>query len=252
MRQNIMMILHMFFFAAVVVFQCAQGAAQSPPALDEQLKAQYKLVKTGSDAGGLTIVEPGTVLAVQKGGILGVKPGSMAICPSKFQDGDLHGPSGFCTGMVKGGSRYFQKGEKVYPTKIEVNVDKDRVAVFLVDCDTCNGTNPPTFYKAEVVFQFSKGELKTKSVPQVEDTIAQVLAIDQEGPTEQAQGSPNPSQAAEQPPPQPQSIGLGQTNDQVVAALGQPEKIVNLGAKQIYVYKDLKVTFVNGKVSDVQ
>jgi len=38
----------------------------------------------------------------------------------------------------------------------------------------------------------------------------------------------------------------------VKAALGPPEKIVNLGAKQIYVYKDLKVTFVNGKVSDVQ
>jgi hypothetical protein len=27
---------------------------------------------------------------------------------------------------------------------------------------------------------------------------------------------------------------------------------VNLGAKQIWVYKDLKVTFLNGKVSDVQ
>ena len=48
------------------------------------------------------------------------------------------------------------------------------------------------------------------------------------------------------------SIQLGQTIDEVVAALGQPEKAVNLGSKQIYVYKDLKVTFVNGKVSDVQ
>jgi hypothetical protein len=27
---------------------------------------------------------------------------------------------------------------------------------------------------------------------------------------------------------------------------------VNLGTKQIYVYKDLKITFVSGKVSDVQ
>jgi hypothetical protein len=38
----------------------------------------------------------------------------------------------------------------------------------------------------------------------------------------------------------------------VKAELGTPDKIVNLGAKQIYVYKDLKVTFLNGKVSDVQ
>jgi len=45
---------------------------------------------------------------------------------------------------------------------------------------------------------------------------------------------------------------LGQTPDEVTAALGQPEKIVNLGAKQIYYYKDMKITFVKGKVSDVQ
>jgi hypothetical protein len=38
----------------------------------------------------------------------------------------------------------------------------------------------------------------------------------------------------------------------VVAAFGQPEKMVKLGAKEIYYYKDLKVTFVNGKVTDVQ
>jgi hypothetical protein len=38
----------------------------------------------------------------------------------------------------------------------------------------------------------------------------------------------------------------------VKAAIGTPDKIVNLGAKQIYVYKDIKVTFLNGKVSDVQ
>jgi len=42
------------------------------------------------------------------------------------------------------------------------------------------------------------------------------------------------------------------TTDQVQGALGQPAKVVNLGPKQIYVYKDLKVTFFNGKVVDVQ
>jgi hypothetical protein len=61
-------------------------------------------------------------------------------------------------------------------------------------------------------------------------------------------------QPAADPAPQadPQTIKLGQTTDQVQAALGKPDKIVDLGAKQIYVYKDLKVTFVNNKVTDVQ
>ena len=54
------------------------------------------------------------------------------------------------------------------------------------------------------------------------------------------------------PPAPPATVAIGQTTDEVVAILGQPEKILNLGAKQIYVYKDLKVTFVKGKVTDAQ
>jgi len=45
---------------------------------------------------------------------------------------------------------------------------------------------------------------------------------------------------------------VGMTTDQVQAALGKPEKIFNLGTKQIYTYKDIKITFLDGKVSDVQ
>ena len=66
------------------------------------------------------------------------------------------------------------------------------------------------------------------------------------------QAAASPQQPAVQDQPEPQSIEKGMTPDQVEAAMGKPEKKVNLGPKQIYVYKDLKVTFLNGKVSDVQ
>jgi hypothetical protein len=69
---------------------------------------------------------------------------------------------------------------------------------------------------------------------------------------EQTDPQAGQDQAAQQAQPEPQTIQLGQTPDQVRTALGQPDKIVNLGAKQIYVYKDLKITFVSEKVSDVQ
>jgi hypothetical protein len=42
------------------------------------------------------------------------------------------------------------------------------------------------------------------------------------------------------------------TIDQVKAALGDPVSIADTGTKPIYVYKNLKITFLNGKVSDVQ
>jgi len=105
----------------------------------------------------------------------------------------------------------------------------------------------------------------------VEDTIGQLLAIssddaqqagDQGGQQGQGQGgdqggqqqaaAPPQQPAAPEPAPEPASIEKGMTPDQVQAAIGKPDKMVNLGSKQIYVYKDLKVTFVNGKVSDVQ
>jgi hypothetical protein len=48
------------------------------------------------------------------------------------------------------------------------------------------------------------------------------------------------------------NITLGQSIDSVTAALGSPVRIIDLGAKKIYAYKDMKITFTNGKVSDVQ
>jgi hypothetical protein len=50
----------------------------------------------------------------------------------------------------------------------------------------------------------------------------------------------------------PVQISLGQTTADVVAALGNPKRIVNLGARKIYIYSDMKITFINGKVTDVE
>jgi hypothetical protein len=48
------------------------------------------------------------------------------------------------------------------------------------------------------------------------------------------------------------TIALGMTPAQVERSLGRPKNTVDLGAKKIYVYPNLKVTFLNGRVSDVQ
>jgi hypothetical protein len=63
---------------------------------------------------------------------------------------------------------------------------------------------------------------------------------------------PPPPPPADEPAAAPKTISLGQTKDTVVANFGQPGKIAKVGTKEIYYYPDLKVTFVNGKVTDVQ
>jgi len=40
--------------------------------------------------------------------------------------------------------------------------------------------------------------------------------------------------------------------DQVKQILGNPANTINLGPKTIFVYKNMKVIFVDAKVSDVQ
>jgi len=257
----------------------AQGQTIS---LEDQLKAQYTLVKMGEDSSGAAVVEQGTLLVVKKGGILGVPYSDQSIFATKYENGTVHSPNPMATkalgfGLGKLGrpaptTQFFQVNNKVYPSKIAVNLPKDQVVIGIVDCDSCNNVDPKTFYKADVVFQFAKGTLATTNPTQVEDAIAGLLAIDDSGGDQgnnnqggngqggngndqgsnRGGGGGGQAQQQDAPPPEPAQIEKGQTPDQVKAAIGVPDKIINLGAKQIYVYKDIKVTFLNGKVSDVQ
>jgi hypothetical protein len=259
---------------AVASMGIAQAAAQAP-SLQEQLAAQYKLAKLGSDSNGVAVTDAGTLLEVKKGGILGVPGTDKSPLTTKYEGGTVHSPSAlvvagkksllghFATTQSQGQTtKLFQTGDKVYPTKVDVNLDKDTVSFSIVACDTCNKTDPPSADKAQVVFQFPKGTLGNTSAGDVEDTIGQLLSISddtqqqdqggQQGGQDQGQGQGQGPAQGQQQQAEPQTIQMGMTIDQVQGSLGTPQKIVNLGAKQIYVYKDLKVTFLNGRVVDVQ
>lgn len=55
-----------------------------------------------------------------------------------------------------------------------------------------------------------------------------------------------------QPVGEPAKVTLGMSKADVQKSLGAPNKVMDLGAKTIFVYSDVKVTFQNGKVADVQ
>jgi hypothetical protein len=147
--------------------------------------------------------------------------------------------------------------------KVDVNLEKDTVTLGIVACDTCNKTDPPTYNKANVIFQFPKGALAKASAGDVEDTIGQLLSIsdnaqdqgggDKQG-GDQQQGAQGDQQGGQQAAAQqePASVEVGMTPAQVEAALGKPDKKVTLPTKVTYYYKDMKVIFKDGKVVDVQ
>jgi hypothetical protein len=260
--------------AGIVPWTMAGAQGGGADSLESQLAAKYKLVKLGTDSSGLAVLDAGTVLVVKKGGILSVASSNAVVVPSFVKDGQIKTANNGAmqgvnkllkwkgvsdpTGAASTETKFLTTGEKVYVSKIDVNRKDSKVSFSIVECDTCNSVQDPSLRKAQVVFQFPKDYLSGADGGQVSDVINQILEIQADDAAQQdkgqdAQGQQGQQQAAAPAPAQPPpTIQLGQSPDEVTAALGQPEKIVNLGAKQIYYYKDMKVTFVKGKVSDVQ
>jgi hypothetical protein len=249
--------------AALVAAVASCGvAAHAQGTLQGDLEKTYKPAKMGTDSTGTVVVEAGTVLTLQKGGVLGVPYDNMVFCPSHYQDGTLKPPNTMCKLSVAKVSKYINSGEKVYVTKIEI-IQKDEKVIFsIVECDSCNNVQSASQMKSQIVFHYPKGYLEGGAdAGQVGDIIGQVLVADAGGgdqqqaaaPADQGQQQQAAAPAAPATPAQPPaSVQLGMTPDQVTGILGQPEKILNIGPKQIYVYKDIKVTFLNGKVADAQ
>lgn len=292
MKRNLSTLLYAVavLVAALIPWNQARAQESSPgPVLAEKLKAVYKVTKFGPVGKGFAVLSPGTVLVIRKAGILGVPPTNVAFGNLIYRDGELHEPTSDNRLIIGNVTRLLPAGEKVYVQTVDVNLKSDRVTLFIVECDSCNGVSQQSSFKSMVSFEFAKGTLATADPAQIENTIGQVFSIDSSSNAEQQppdssarqqgqQQQPPEQQAPEKqtPPPQPPdssahqqgqrqqppeqqahpaqppTIQLGQTVDQVQAVLGQPDEIVNLGAKVIYVYKNLKVTFMNGKVADAQ
>jgi hypothetical protein len=113
---------------------------------------------------------------------------------------------------------------------------------------------------APPVDDFLKTVAEVISVAPPEDTSNQGSPADQgaqpAAAAAPATAAPAPLPDVAPPPPPadtpPPTIELGQTKDVVIASFGQPVKVVKLGVKEIFFYKDMKVTFTNGKVSNVE
>jgi hypothetical protein len=177
-------------------------------------------------------------------------------------------------------SRAFVTGEKFWLTKIEVrDAGKDKGVALEFFTDAIKDVR----YKGTLMIPFKGGNM-----PSPDDALKLVAEVITVAPSEDAkddkgdkgkggqqeapaaannaapapaapaaapapvEAPPPPIEAPPPPPAEPATVAVGQTPDEVVAALGQPVKKAKIGTKEIYYYKDLKVVFLNGKVKDVQ
>jgi len=258
----------------VFLYAAPQDQA-SKPNIEQQLKTQYRLTRVGANG---VVLQAGSVLVIQQDNIK-ANPASNQLYWSNLykKDGHVKQPAimikSGSAGVDKSNLRFLQVGEKIYVTNIEI-----KSADIVFSLQSCGICNPSTIdpndvpYRAELSFQFHKGFVDSVDFNEIQGTIGQVFGIAPPPENSTDAGAPTPPMSepkalvgeapfqpiqpppppADQPPPPPKTISKGNTKNQVVAVFGQPEKIVKLDAKEIYYYKDFKVTFVNGKVADVQ
>ena len=218
------------------------GAVSAPAAaqawrdtLTTRINAAYAPTKVASDM--MRITQPGAVLVLQQDGIA-TKPGTDGLMVnSHYTNGAViqpHGLGGFFAGSAES-MRPLKKGDKVYLTGAAVG--GDRIVLNMLTSETSpitvNGNTRQTRYAGTLTVDFPRNYLTTASPDSVMAKLGEIFK------TESAASAPA-------------SIALGQTPEQVEAAMGKPNTVINLGPKVIYVYAAMKVIFQDGHVTDVQ
>ncbi len=267
---------------ALLIAMCFSTYAQDQKAaIEQKLESQYALTQATADNTDIVTAGAIIVLNPKRGNVIMAPVSSTNFYQNTYKDGKItqnalgkgvgalgrfsHLPGASAPSAPA--TRTFVPGEKMWVTSITAKPDG---VVF----DLFTDAYADVRYKAALKFQFPKGAMP--SVDQVEKLVAEVFKVqpaeDKNASAQQQQApaggqeqaaapapAPEPAPQAAQAPPPPQeappaplTASLGQTIDQVVANLGQPEKVFNLGVKQIYSYKDFKVIFTNGKVTDIQ
>lgn len=219
------------------------GAAAAPAAAQEwrdsltaQLRRQIVHTRVSSDL--QRVGEMGTVMVFQKDGVT-AKPGSEGfILESRFRDGAVRQPSGLSA--LLGGTtnmRQFKAGEKVYVNRVDVGRNGSEIRMQLMATDLANitveGNSRTARYVGSLLVDFPQGALATATVDDVMTQLSGILK------TEEAASAPA-------------TVSLGQTPAEVEAAMGKPQTVINLGARVIFVYPNMRIIFQDGKVADVQ
>jgi len=255
---------------------CASAQAGDPATLiQEKLVTQIKLTKATADRSD--IVTAGYIVVLHKDGLMMCSSASSYPYSNTYNNGVLtpnqknraldavkHFGLSYIPVLGGGGSasdaannacapHTFVAGEKFWVTEVVAQKGGILVKTFSEPYPDSSGNQ--VRYYGEITFPFQK-----HSVPSVDDfvkTVSEVMTIQPADDNGQPAQAAAPAFTPDTPPPPPSdvpppTIALGQTTDQVTAALGQPTRTAKVGVKEIFFYKDQKVTFNNGKVSDVE
>lgn len=261
----------------------AFASAGSTDGVVSVLLKKYKLTETTADKSQIT--RDGTELSLKQSGVYSFalkQPKISGLSFRSLADPRLYGQvdNKVVDGQVQKQSsalsvncstthcHVFQTGDKVYVTKIESKNDSsnDILKFTIISAENIDGGEGAERFGATVSFKLKKGVLTESSPEDVETIVEAVLApaddsdnskqdttaSNNAAPAQSAAPAPKAVPAPPPPAAAPASLSIGETSSQVLQAYGMPGKIIDLGKKKTYIYKDIKVVFTDDKVSDLQ
>jgi len=243
---------------ALLAGACLVAAAedQGPRnSIQNKLESEYVVTRTTDDK--TDIVTAGSVLTLQKDKLLMTPVIGGALCSNIYADGSLT-PNASCvvdritairrirgidqSSGTSSTTKTFVAGDKFWITKIDVkDAGNDSVVALELFTDAIDGLR----YHSTLVIPFKSG---LPSPGEVLNSLHEVVKTD-DAKLPSIAPPPPPSNELSSPPP---TVSLGETPEQVVAILGKPLLKAKVGAKEIYSYQNVKVTFLDGKVQDIQ
>jgi hypothetical protein len=265
-----------FLVLVALVYGSAALADTDQDGLLSTLKTKYPITQTSPDRS--QIAQGGIVMHVVKNGISARPWDSLMNFDNPIVDGAVQQRSRWVeltqsteARLGQGKNLLFLKpGDKVYITRIEAKTESkdDLLKISILSykpLDVDDGASQKR-YAATLCFKMHKKSLSESAPEEVERMVEAMLAPDPietrhkqnsvasatHTKSHSAAAAAAPAPAAPTPAAPTQNIAMGQTINQVVAIMGQPQQIVDLGAKKTYTYSDLKIVFVDGKVNDVQ
>lgn len=192
--------------------------------------------------------EIGNVLTPRREGLRANRP-SKAFQPNVVKNRQLAAAGGgdLPLGDVHDGA--LKPGERLHLYGVTTGDDYVQLDLYTVTTYVLRGIRGPTPLQASVRFQYDGG-LAEVTTRQLLDDIGEWL--DTEGELRPAAGESRPTVKSGAAGRATSTVLLGQTQEEVTAILGPPEKQILLGAKTIFIYREVKVVFVDGKVTDAE
>jgi hypothetical protein len=247
----------------LLMFSTSSSFATSREEATAAVTTQYRITTPGF-LGGFN--EIGTIIIPRREGLRANRP-SKSFTPNLIKDRQLVAAGGGTQSLGSAHNGALKPGERLHLYDVRtgndyVQLDLFTVATYVV---TGSGKQGPTPLQASVRFQYD-GSLAGVTTQQLLSDIGEWLTSEGEprpvavapavvapvAVTPAVVPSPTPDTESRAPVRATSTVKLGQTREEVTAILGAPEKQILLGAKTIFVYRDVKVVFVDGKVTDAE